>query len=141
MPAVPDSVPALRAAVCGFARDYGVPEPPLGDVKLAVTEAITNVVVHSYRKRSVPGSIKVSADFKARELRLVVADEGLGMASRGDSPGLGLGLALIDAVADDFEIRPGDRRGTELHMRFNFASDRRPASEAAQRQARALRSA
>ena len=105
MPAVPASIPTLRAAVGGFAADGGVPEPPLEDVKLAVTEAVTNSVVHSYRHDPEPGSVEVHADLHDGELRLVVSDEGLGMTPRSDSPGSGLGLALIAAVTDRDEVR------------------------------------
>jgi serine/threonine-protein kinase RsbW len=121
LPAVPESIRALRIAVGEFAADGGVPEPPLADVKLAVTEAATNAVVHSYRNEPEPGPIDVYAQLHDSELRLVVADEGLGMAPRNDSPGSGLGLALIAAVTDRYEIRPRAPRGTEVHLLFRVA--------------------
>jgi serine/threonine-protein kinase RsbW len=122
MSATPDAVPELRRAVGGFAADLGVPDPPLADVKLAVTEAVTNVVVHSYRSDEAPGRVEVTARHNDRELRLVVADQGQGYGPRTDSPGLGLGVGLMTAIADSVEIRKGSPRGTEVHICWALTS-------------------
>ena len=52
-------------------------------------------------------------------LNVIVADEGVGMSPRGDSPGLGLGLGLMATVADRFEIdRNAGTSGVVLRMAF-----------------------
>jgi serine/threonine-protein kinase RsbW/stage II sporulation protein AB (anti-sigma F factor) len=106
--------------VSDFAATGGVPDPPLADIGLAVTEAVTNVVVHSYRSDPEPGPVEVSAQRCQSELRLVVADQGMGYSPRPDSPGSGVGMALIAAVCDRVEIRPHVPRGTEIHMCFSL---------------------
>jgi anti-sigma regulatory factor (Ser/Thr protein kinase) len=120
LPATPAAVGEMRRAVGTFAADAGVCEPPLADVRLAVTEAVSNVVVHSYRTDAEPGPVEVGADYSAHELRIVVSDRGMGCAPRPDSPGLGMGLPLIAAIADGFEVRRRAPRGTELHMCFTL---------------------
>lgn len=121
-PASAPSVPALRQAVGDFACTHGVPEPQLSDIRLAVSEAVTNAVVHAYRGRA-DGTVIVSVtmrDLVWVEVR--VTDDGSGMAPRNDSPGIGLGLPLIRHLTDQFEHRrPPDGVGTELWMRFQRA--------------------
>jgi two-component sensor histidine kinase len=53
---------------------------------------------------------------------VVVTDEGVGMAPRADSPGLGMGLSIIANVCDGLEIEQRDD-GTRVHMRFGVGAD------------------
>jgi anti-sigma regulatory factor (Ser/Thr protein kinase) len=119
-PASAESVPELRQAVVDFAYEHGVAEPCLCDIRLAVSEAITNAVVHAFRGLENSGTIIASVTM--RDLTWVdvrVIDDGSGMAPRDDSPGIGLGLPLIRHLTDQFEHRrPPDGIGTELWMRF-----------------------
>jgi serine/threonine-protein kinase RsbW/stage II sporulation protein AB (anti-sigma F factor) len=116
----PRAVGELRRAVRDFAATHGVLDPPLADIGLAVSEAVTNAVVHSYRSDATPGPVEVSARHSEHELRLVVADHGRGYGPRTDSPGMGVGMALIASVCDGVEIRPHVPRGTEIHMCFSL---------------------
>ena len=85
----------------------------MGDVKLAVSEAATNVVRHA--SPDDEGTVTVLALAKGGELRIVIRDTGTGMTPRSNSPGLG--LPVIAAVTDSTEvISTGD--GTEVHMTF-----------------------
>ena len=120
LPATPEAVPRLREAVGSFASNAGVLDPPLADVRLAVTEAVANVVIHSYREDPRPGQVEVAASYSAEQLRLVICDDGLGCAPRPDSPGLGLGIPIITEVADRVEFRKRRPRGTELHVCFTL---------------------
>ena len=56
---IPSSVTALRHAVADFVVAAGVGEPVLTGVKLAVSEAVTNVVVHAYVGAERPGEVRV----------------------------------------------------------------------------------
>lgn len=116
--AVPESVHRLRTAVCEFAHGAGVADPPLGDLRLAVSEAVTNAVIHAYRDEPAPGAIDVAAERHRHELRVVVGDSGGGFAPRDDSPGAGFGLRIIGEMTDDLQIRGRRPRGTEVHMSF-----------------------
>ncbi len=118
-PAVPETVPLLRGEVVRFASSAAVADPPLSDVRLAVSEALTNAVVHGYADQPEPGPVEVTATVDGGALRVVVADEGSGMAPRLDSPGVGLGLPLITSVADTLEVRAHEPHGTELHICFD----------------------
>ncbi|HWC25094.1 MAG TPA: ATP-binding protein [Solirubrobacteraceae bacterium] len=118
MDAVPASVPALRGAVAEFASAAGIGEPLLTSVKLAVSEAVTNAVVHAYAGAPRPGPVHVAAWLQGDELRVEVRDDGAGMMPRLDSPGLGVGLPFIAATADVLDIDSPPRGGTRLRMTF-----------------------
>jgi anti-sigma regulatory factor (Ser/Thr protein kinase) len=87
-------------------------------VTLAVSEAATNVVVHAYVGRDLPGTIEVDATVAEDELWVIVTDTGLGLRPRLDSPGLGLGLAIIAQLADGVDLVRPAAGGLELRMRF-----------------------
>lgn len=120
IPAEPREVSRLRSEVISFAVEQGVSDPPIGDLKLAVSEAMTNVIVHAY-DRDDPGKVDVSVsiDLPGGEVTVIVADDGSGMNPRPDSPGMGLGLPLIGNLVSSLQIStPPSGRGTELRMRF-----------------------
>jgi serine/threonine-protein kinase RsbW/stage II sporulation protein AB (anti-sigma F factor) len=121
-PASAESVTQLRQAVVDFAYEHGVPEPCLSDIRLAVSEALSNAVVHAFRGRT-DGTVIASVTTDASEwIEVRVTDDGSGMAPRNDSPGLGLGLPLIRHLTDQFDhLRPPGSFGTELWMRFRLA--------------------
>ena len=117
--AVPEAVGLLRTAACNFASAAGIKDPPLADARIALSEALTNAVVHSYREVDTPGAVAVSATVDDGTLRLVITDDGCGFKPRHDSPGLGLGLAMIAALAASFDILPVTPTGTAIHMTFD----------------------
>ncbi len=86
------------------------------DVRLAVTEACTNVVRHAYEEGE--GAIEVIVRPRGGSLEVVIADEGRGMGPSPDTDGPGLGLPLISALADSVELRPGARGGSRVAMSF-----------------------
>jgi anti-sigma regulatory factor (Ser/Thr protein kinase) len=85
--------------------------------RLAVSEAVSNVVVHSYRGAS-PGAFTLRVEWDGGELRVIVRDEGCGMAPRTDSPGAGLGLPLIANLTASFSVTAPPGGGTEVVMTF-----------------------
>ena len=112
----------MRESAVQFARANGVPERLVNDLRLAISEAVSNAVVHAFRGREHPGAVTVTVDVTAGEMaQVVVRDDGVGMSRRDDSPGLGLGLGLIAWVADQVEHRaPDDGDGFEVRMRFRL---------------------
>jgi anti-sigma regulatory factor (Ser/Thr protein kinase) len=116
--ATAEQVSFLRREVTAFAQRMGVTAQRLGDVRLAVSEAATNAVIHAYRDRD-PGEIRVDAHVREDgTLTIVVEDDGFGPLPRPDSPGLGLGLPTIASVADAVELSAGTAAGARLSMHF-----------------------
>jgi len=117
-PAVADSVPRAREEAKGFAESAGASEDQLDAIRLAVSEAATNVVVHAYD--GAPGEIQLNACVDEEALWIEVADEGVGLRPRIEGRGLGVGLALISQVTDAFTIATRESGGTEVQMRFGL---------------------
>lgn len=122
-PAVPESVATARKELTDFARRAGGSDEQLQAVRLAASEAVTNAVLHAYDVGEL-GVVTVSASYVEDELWVLIGDAGRGMRPRDNSPGLGLGLALIAQMADEFQILSRGSGGTELRMRFTLASER-----------------
>ena len=121
-PSTPPGVGAMRREVAAFAQEAGMDEDGVGSVRLAVSEAATNGVVHAYRNSHGPGDLKVRAFVDASELVVIVCDAGEGLAPRADSPGLGLGMPLMASVTTRFHV-VSDDGGTEIHMTFALPTD------------------
>jgi serine/threonine-protein kinase RsbW len=118
--AIATSVGRVRADLARFARGIELPEATRDAVALAVSEAATNVVVHAYRESGAEGTIDVTAAVAASELWVIVTDTGAGLRPRPDSPGLGLGLAIIAQSADGVDLVRPAAGGLELRMRFEI---------------------
>ncbi len=116
--AQPGSVAAARAALSDFAAQVGASAVQVDGVALAVSEAVTNAVLHAYRE--APGQIHVTAALAGSELWILIADDGGGMRPEADRPGLGLGLGLISQVCDNMAIAPCSSGGTEVRILFKL---------------------
>jgi anti-sigma regulatory factor (Ser/Thr protein kinase) len=120
LPARAENVAVVRHAVGGLGEVLEVDDQTLSDIKLAVTEACTNVVVHAYPEAEGPMGLRASID--ERRLYLVVTDRGRGIVPRPDSPGLGLGLPLIATLAESLELGTGDFEETQVLMTFDLGT-------------------
>jgi serine/threonine-protein kinase RsbW len=122
LPATADNVIVVRQAIAGVAEALGLAGSRIADLKTVVTEACNNVVLHAYD--GDPGPLLVSAEPGDAELLVQVADEGHGFrprASEGDAS-MGLGLPLIAALSDSFEISGGAGRGSRTTIRFGYSA-------------------
>jgi serine/threonine-protein kinase RsbW/stage II sporulation protein AB (anti-sigma F factor) len=131
LPAVPASTRRIRRGLDETLRMLGVDGGRRSDIALALTEAVTNAVLHAYLDNR-PGPVYVAAGVSERHLCVTVSDCGRGMIPRTDSPGLGVGLSLIRKVSDEVTIGPsGSEAGTCIAMSYSGitppASDPPPA--------------
>lgn len=123
-PAVAASVPLARSAAVAVAARHGVTGERLDAVRLAVSEAVTNAVVHAYGEE--PGEIRLTLAFGRDELVVHVEDDGCGPDIPPIAPGLGLGCRVMDQVCDAFRLERGVSGGTSALLRFGCGS--RPAA-------------
>jgi len=130
--AVPVSVPAARRAAVAWAAAAGARGLDLDRIGLAVSEAVTNAVVHAYSSEppgeAVSGQVHLTGGSRPGELTILVADQGCGIGRALASAGLGLGLAVMDESCDALTIRSRPERGMQLELGFRLAH---PASTAA----------
>ena len=123
IPAKAEYITLCRLALTGLSRLRPFPEEVLADLKLAITEAASNSVRHAYPGHDA-GFVDVSYELHGDRLAIEVADNGSGFDPVADvaagDPDLsegGLGIAIIRAIADEFEI--GARAdGTGSRLRF-----------------------
>lgn len=121
LPARAENIAIVRHAFGALADAFAVSDQTLADIRLAITEACTNVVLHAYPER-VDGPMQVRAQVAGEQLTIVVRDEGKGISPRPDSPGLGLGLPLIASLADSVQLGHDEHGRTEVRMGFSLAA-------------------
>ena len=125
IPAKAEYITLGRLALTGIARLRTEPLSPevLGDLKLALTEACTNSVRHAYADGD--GLVEIVYELHADRLVVEVSDYGEGFAppagavEPGDGDELsegGLGIAIIEALADELEIGKGAAGGSRLRF-------------------------
>ncbi|MEA2312191.1 MAG: hypothetical protein QOE28_2159 [Solirubrobacteraceae bacterium] len=116
LPAEAASIGEARRRVSAFAAEHGGELDVLGRIRIAISEAVTNAVVHG-NAGARRGVISVMADFEEGDLEVVVTDDGRGLGAR-VMPGAGLGLGLVEASADRLRVRDRAPHGVEVWMRF-----------------------
>jgi anti-sigma regulatory factor (Ser/Thr protein kinase) len=117
-PAEIDAVWVARLAAERAARAAGMSLSQLPNLRLAVSEAVTNAVVHAYAGTRKDG-FRLTVMQDGPEIDVLVRDRGSGLRPRSDSRGAGLGLPVIAQVADGLDIS-SDRWGTRVSMRFGL---------------------
>lgn len=117
IPAKPEYIALGRLALTGLAQARGLDSDTIADLKLALTEAVSNSVRHAYGDAG-DGQVDVRYELRGDRISIEVVDDGAGFdpeeAPSFDGDELsegGLGIAIIRTVADDVEIesRPGVR--------------------------------
>ena len=106
----------VRHVLGALAESLALPRALTEDMRLAVTEACTNVVRHAYNDED--GSIDVVMRPKGEALEVIVADSGRGVGPSPDTEGPGLGLPLIAALTDSLRVEQKESAGSRLIMRF-----------------------
>jgi serine/threonine-protein kinase RsbW len=109
IPAKAEYLVCFRLVLVGLARAGAIDEETLSDLKLAVTEACSNSVRHAYGEDggSVTGRFEVEDTGPGFELAEIEA-----------MPPPGLGLSIIQALTEDFEVAHGpDGRGSLVSFR------------------------
>jgi stage II sporulation protein AB (anti-sigma F factor) len=118
-PAVPDSVPRARTELSAFAIRAGATGEQLEGIRLVVSEAVSNAVLHAYEGEK--GEIQVTAAVLPGELWILIADDGVGLrAERSENRGLGLGLGWMAQFSDGLTLLTRSSGGLEVRLRFEL---------------------
>ena len=115
-----------RSAVACFAAQMDPTLEELGDIRTAVSEAVTNCIVHAYPNDL--GAITLRCRIlKDNVLDIVVKDKGVGipdidkakqpMFTTGGSDRSGMGLTIMESFMTSFELISQPGKGTVVHMR------------------------
>jgi serine/threonine-protein kinase RsbW len=128
-PALAESIPLARAVIGAFAAEAGATEQQQQEARLVVSEAVTNAVLHAYP--DTPGEVHVTGALVSDELWILIADDGRGLCARGDSPGLGLGLAWTAEFSDGITLMTRSSGGVEVRVRYALDVDATAGAEEA----------
>jgi stage II sporulation protein AB (anti-sigma F factor) len=109
-----------RRAACVLV-DAGVDEAIVAAVRMCVSEALANAVIHAYPEEA--GAVHVVVEVEAAEIVVTVRDHGLGMGgAQFCRDGGGLGLELMRKLTDGLRITSDSSQGTEIRMAFARAA-------------------
>lgn len=115
-----------RAAVACFASQMDPTLEELGDIKTAVSEAVTNCIVHAYPNEL--GTINIRCRIlKDSVIDIVIKDKGVGIAdiekakrpmfTTGGSDRSGMGFTIMESFMTEFSVSSVPGKGTTVHMR------------------------
>lgn len=115
-----------RAAVACFAAQLDPTVEELGDIRTAVSEAVTNAIVHAYPNELGTVTLRCRI-LKGNVLDIVVKDRGIGipdieqamrpMYTTGGSDRSGMGFTIMESFMTHLEISSEPGKGTTVHMR------------------------
>ena len=119
-----------RSAAAAFAAQLDPTLDELGDVKTAVSEAVTNAIVHAYPDTLGKVELKLRL-YPGNELELIVRDWGVGIPdieqartplfTTGNEERSGMGFTILESFMDAVKVRSTPGKGTTVTMRKRFA--------------------
>ncbi|WML35780.1 anti-sigma F factor [Clostridium sp. OS1-26] len=120
-----------RVAVASFASQLDPTIEELTDIKTAVSEAVTNSIIHGYESKD--GIVKIEAYIKDNELTIVIEDTGMGIenvelamqplyTSRPELERSGMGFTVMETFMDSLKVESEKNKGTRLTMKKIFKS-------------------
>lgn len=122
-----------RVTVAAFMTQLNPTVEEVSDVKTAVSEAVTNAVIHGYEQQL--HKIKIRGWIQGKDLFLEVADEGVGMedikkameplyTTKPELERSGMGFSFMEAFMDELEVESEPGKGTTVKMRKTIGKGR-----------------
>lgn len=125
----------VRVAVAAFATQLNPTLEEVADLKTAVSEAVTNVVIHAYRGKV--DKVRIECRVYDRTMEVTVIDHGVGIAdiakameplytTRPELDRSGMGFAFMEAFMDELSVESSPGEGTIVRMKKIFGSGHIP---------------
>ena len=119
-----------RVAVAAFVSQLDPTVEELTDVKTAVSEAVTNSIIHGYENRK-EGIIKIEASITGNEITISIEDNGKGIkdikqameplyTSKPELERSGMGFTVMETFMDELEVFSENGEGTKVIMKKKF---------------------
>ena len=119
-----------RVAVASFVAQLDPTIEELTDVKTAVSEAVTNSIIHGYEGKK-DGVIQIEAEIIGNEVKITVIDFGKGIAdiekakeplytSRPDLERSGMGFTVMESFMDSMKVESSEGKGTRVVLNKKF---------------------
>lgn len=126
LPALDCNEKFARSALAAFCVEATPTLEEIGDVKTAVSEAVTNVVVHAYDSDN-PGEIFLEAYLDANEIKIVIKDKGVGIpdvdkalepfySTKSDDERSGMGFTVMQTFMDKVSVVSKEGEGTTVEL-------------------------
>ena len=114
-----------RMVVAAFMTDMNPTLEQIADVKTAVSEAVTNAIIHGYDDES--RQVELTCDQNGKQLVVTVEDHGSGIAdleqalqpfftTKPELERSGMGFSFMEAFMDKIEVRSEKGKGTRVVM-------------------------
>ena len=115
-----------RIIAAGFAARLNPTAPELAEIETAVSEAVTNAIIHGYENSC--GMVRLEGRIYGRTLEFVVSDSGCGIedvekareplfTGKPDSERSGMGFSIMESFMDSVEVKSRLGKGTRVKMR------------------------
>ena len=115
-----------RVAVAAFASQLDPTIEEIADIKTAVSEAVTNSIIHGYENQS--GNIKIFAGIYNNTVEVEISDEGKGIdnielamqplyTSKPELERSGMGFTIMENFMDQLEVESIPGKGTKIKMK------------------------
>ena len=121
-----------RVAIAAFVSQLDPTLEELSDVKTAISEAVTNSIIHGYENKN-EGIIRIEAMIQENEVTITVEDFGVGIkdveqareplyTSKPELEGSGLGFTVMESFMNSLEVVSNEGKGTKIIMKKKFNS-------------------
>lgn len=118
-----------RVAVASFVAQLDPTMEELTELKTAVSEAVTNAIIHGYE--NIDGEVRIECSLFYRTVRIVIEDDGVGIldideakqpmyTSRPELERSGMGMTIMESFVDKLEVDSAVGRGTRIVMIKSF---------------------
>jgi len=115
-----------RMVAAAFASNLNPTAPELAEIKTAVSEAVTNAIIHGY-ENSV-GMVRLEGKIYGKTVEFIISDEGWGIADvnkareplytgKPDSERSGMGFSIMESFMDWVEVKSRLGEGTKVRMK------------------------
>nr|WP_286673993.1 MULTISPECIES: anti-sigma F factor [unclassified Clostridium] len=119
-----------RVAVAAFIAQLDPTIDEISDVKTAVSEAVTNSIIHGYENKE-NGIIKIEVEIRDGEVTIEITDHGKGIedipkvmeplyTSRPDLERSGMGFTVMETFMDGLLVESEKEKGTRVRMKKKF---------------------
>lgn len=122
---VPDNVGLARLMAAGVAGQGRFSLPDIEEIKVAVSEAVSNAIIHGYQNRP-DRWVQLEMELDSQGMTIVVADEGIGIEDiaqarqpeySADPARMGLGFVFMESFMHGLEVESTPGQGTRVTMR------------------------
>ncbi|MDD4171352.1 MAG: anti-sigma F factor [Syntrophomonas sp.] len=133
---LPENVSFARACVGAFAAQIDCTLEEIEEIKLVVSEAVSNCIIHGYENRPHEKVVVVAAIINDQTMEIMVEDFGKGIADikqamepsfSSDTARMGLGFSLMKSFMDEIEVISQPGQGTSVKLKRCFQANTKEA--------------